>query len=76
MDCLYLIVKTTKDFGQECIIREERLNVDRNIIKTDVLILGGGITGCFAAIKAREKRLNVTLVDKAMKKSMGYTFVS
>jgi succinate dehydrogenase/fumarate reductase flavoprotein subunit len=32
--------------------------------ETDVLIIGGGIAGCFAAIKAKEKGVNVTLVDK------------
>jgi succinate dehydrogenase/fumarate reductase flavoprotein subunit len=35
------------------------------LIETDVLVIGGGIAGCFAAIKAREKGLNVTIVDKA-----------
>ncbi|MBI4320312.1 MAG: FAD-binding protein [Chloroflexi bacterium] len=33
-------------------------------LKTDVLVLGGGIAGCFAAIKARELGLDVILVDK------------
>jgi succinate dehydrogenase/fumarate reductase flavoprotein subunit len=37
-----------------------------NVIECDVLVIGGGIAGCFAAIKAREKGLNVTLTD------MGY----
>ena len=36
-----------------------------NIVETDVLVIGGGIAGCFAAIKAKEAGLNVTLVDKA-----------
>ena len=36
-----------------------------NLIETDVLVIGGGIAGCFAAIKAREQGLNVTIVDKA-----------
>lgn len=35
-----------------------------NLIETDVLIIGGGIAGCFAAIKARESKLDVTIVDK------------
>jgi succinate dehydrogenase/fumarate reductase flavoprotein subunit len=35
------------------------------VIETDVLVIGGGIAGCFAAIKARDKGLNVTIVDKA-----------
>jgi succinate dehydrogenase/fumarate reductase flavoprotein subunit len=34
-------------------------------IETDVLVIGGGIAGCFAAAKAREKGLDVVLVDKA-----------
>ncbi len=35
-----------------------------NMIETDVLVIGGGIAGCFAAIKAREQGLDVTIVDK------------
>ena len=35
-----------------------------NLIETDVLIIGGGISGLFAAIKAREQGVKVTLVDK------------
>jgi succinate dehydrogenase/fumarate reductase flavoprotein subunit len=35
-----------------------------HIVETDVLIIGGGIAGLFAAIKAREEGLDVTLVDK------------
>ena len=34
------------------------------VLKTDVLVLGGGIAGCFAAIKARESGLDVVIVDK------------
>ncbi len=34
-------------------------------IETDVLVIGGGIAGCLAAIKAREQDLKVTIVDKA-----------
>ena len=33
-------------------------------IYTDVLVIGGGIAGCFAAIKAKELGVDVTLVDK------------
>jgi succinate dehydrogenase/fumarate reductase flavoprotein subunit len=36
-----------------------------NVVTTDVLVLGGGTAGCFAAIKAREQGLDVTIVDKA-----------
>lgn len=34
-------------------------------VQTDVLVIGGGIAGAFAAIKAKEKGVEVTLVDKA-----------
>ncbi|MBI2865972.1 MAG: FAD-dependent oxidoreductase [Chloroflexi bacterium] len=35
------------------------------VISTDVLVLGGGLAGCMAAIRAREQGVRVTLVDKA-----------
>lgn len=35
-----------------------------NVIETDVLVIGGGLAGIFAAMKAREKGVDVTLVDK------------
>ena len=34
------------------------------IIETDVLIIGGGIAGCFASIKAKEQGVEVVMVDK------------
>lgn len=34
-------------------------------IETDVLVIGGGIAGCFAAIKARDRGVEVVLVEKA-----------
>jgi succinate dehydrogenase / fumarate reductase flavoprotein subunit len=34
-------------------------------IETDVLIIGGGLAGAWAAIRAKEKAVNVTWVDKA-----------
>ena len=34
------------------------------LISTDVLVIGGGIGGCFAAVKAKEQGLDVTIVDK------------
>lgn len=43
------------------------------IIKTDVLVIGGGIAGCFAAIKAREDGATVTLVDKGYVGRSGQT---
>ena len=36
-----------------------------NLVETDVLVIGGGIAGCFAAIKAKERGVNVVMVDKA-----------
>lgn len=36
-----------------------------HVVDTDVLVIGGGIAGCFAAMKAREQGLGVTIVDKA-----------
>lgn len=38
--------------------------VSQDIVKTDVLIIGGGIAGIFAALKAKAKGLDVTVVDK------------
>ena len=35
-----------------------------HIVDTDVLVIGGGMAGCFAAIKAKERGVDVTLVDK------------
>ncbi len=35
-----------------------------NIVETDVLVIGGGIAGCFAAIKAKERGRHVVLVEK------------
>lgn len=35
-----------------------------HILETDVLVVGGGSAGCFAAVKAREQGVRVMLVDK------------
>src|SRR4030042_3033347 len=35
------------------------------VIETDILVLGGGVAGCTAAIKSKEQGFDVTLVDKA-----------
>ncbi|MBI2866161.1 MAG: FAD-binding protein [Chloroflexi bacterium] len=35
------------------------------VIETDVLVLGGGLAGCIAAIRAREQGAKVLVVDKA-----------
>jgi succinate dehydrogenase/fumarate reductase flavoprotein subunit len=42
-------------------------------ITTDVLVIGGGMAGMFAAIKAREQGLDVTLTDKAYVGKAGST---
>jgi len=39
-------------------------NVNQEIIETDVLVIGGGVAGTFAAIKAIEKGVDVVLADK------------
>jgi succinate dehydrogenase/fumarate reductase flavoprotein subunit len=45
-----------------------------NIIETDVLIIGGGVAGCVAAVKASEHGAKVTLLDKAaIRRSGGAT---
>ena len=44
--------------------KKEVLMQSENEIKTDVLVIGGGMAGIFAAIKAREEGADVTLVDK------------
>ena len=38
--------------------------IPREEVETDVLVIGGGYAGVFAAIKAREKGVDVTLVEK------------
>lgn len=35
------------------------------VVETDVLVVGGGIGGCCAALKAKEHGLDVTIVEKA-----------
>lgn len=45
----------------------------RNFIETDVLVVGGGMAGCWAAIRARELGAKVTLVDKGVVARSGTT---
>jgi succinate dehydrogenase/fumarate reductase flavoprotein subunit len=47
-----------------------------NVVETDVLVIGGGIAGCFAAIKARDQGLDVTIVDKAYASKAGGTVLA
>ena len=41
------------------------------IIESDVVVLGGGLSGCFAAIAAARKGLRVTLVEKGATEKSG-----
>ncbi len=41
------------------------MSIEPQVIKTDVLVVGGGMAGCRAAIRARQICDSVTLVDKA-----------
>jgi succinate dehydrogenase/fumarate reductase flavoprotein subunit len=43
------------------------------LIECDVLVIGGGMAGCFAASKAREQGLDVLLVDKGYVSRSGET---
>jgi len=43
------------------------------VVETDVLVIGGGIAGCFTAIKAKEQGVDVTLVDKGYVGKSGQT---
>src|SRR4030042_4327393 len=45
-------------------------------IETDVLVIGAGMAGLFAAIKAKEQGLDVTLTDKAYVGKAGSTHFS
>jgi succinate dehydrogenase/fumarate reductase flavoprotein subunit len=48
----------------------------QTVVETDVLVIGGGIAGCFAAIKARDQGLDVMIVDKAYAGKSGASFAS
>ncbi|MCC6473663.1 MAG: FAD-dependent oxidoreductase [Burkholderiales bacterium] len=41
------------------------------VIETDVLIVGGGVAGCVAAVKARQHGARVLMLDKAVIKRSG-----
>ncbi|MCL1834993.1 MAG: FAD-dependent oxidoreductase [Oscillospiraceae bacterium] len=42
-----------------------------NIVETDVLIVGGGVSGCRAAISAKQKGATVALMDRGFSKRSG-----
>lgn len=42
-------------------------------VESDVLVVGGGMAGCFAAVKAREAGASVTVVDKGHLGKSGQT---
>ena len=44
-----------------------------HVVETDILVIGGGIAGCFAAIKAKEKGVTVVLVNKGYVGKSGQT---
>lgn len=44
---------------------------EEEIVESDVLVLGGGLSGCFAAIAAARKGLSVTLVEKGATERSG-----
>jgi succinate dehydrogenase/fumarate reductase flavoprotein subunit len=57
-------------------MKEGKMSFNRipnKVVETDVLVIGGGIAGCFAAIKAREQGVDVTLVDKGYVGKAGQT---
>ena len=48
-----------------------RKSIADEVIETDVLVIGGGVAGCVAAIKAREHGAEVTILEKAAIKRSG-----
>ena len=49
------------------------MTTSEHIINTDVLVVGAGIAGCFAAIRARELGVNVTIVEQGVSGFVGRT---
>jgi succinate dehydrogenase/fumarate reductase flavoprotein subunit len=45
-----------------------------NVIETDILVIGGGMSGLFAAMKAREQGMSVTVVEKGYAGRSGAVF--
>ena len=40
-------------------------NLERTVVESDVLVIGGGLAGCMAAIRAREMGAEVVVAEKA-----------
>jgi succinate dehydrogenase/fumarate reductase flavoprotein subunit len=40
-------------------------SIERTVVETDVLVIGGGLAGCMAAIRAREMGAEVVIAEKA-----------
>ena len=40
------------------------VNTKQKVVETDILVIGGGYAGILAAVKGREKGMNVTIVEK------------
>ena len=48
------------------------MKLERKILKTDVLVIGGGTAGCYAALTlSKEEVVNIIVVDKANIKRSG-----
>jgi len=50
---------------------KQKIKIEQEQHVTDVLVIGGGYAGCFAAIKAKNQGANVLLVDKGRVGSCG-----
>ena len=50
-----------------------KIKIDQELHVADVLVVGGGIAGCFAAIKAKEAGADVIMVDKGSVGKSGQT---
>ena len=48
-----------------------KVNIPKETYVTDVLVIGGGYAGCFAAIKAKQQGAKVMLADKGRVGSCG-----
>jgi succinate dehydrogenase/fumarate reductase flavoprotein subunit len=44
--------------------KTENFTIKQNVLETDLLVVGGGIAGIFAAMKAKEQGVEIIVVDK------------